>query len=184
MCQYGLPGAIVSNNGIQFASIVFIKFCKELDVQTKFISLVHSQANRQAKTANKIILKELKKKLDDAKGLWAEVLHEILWSYHTRVHYQGNHIFHGLRGWHTVSHRDWNTIMTADSFQQRSKRYRSKICSGPNRWVTRNRPYLRVFYQTQSRNKVQLQGKAEGDAEGRPSAKRGSHTCTTREVTT
>lgn len=30
-----------------------------------------------------MILKGLKKKLDDAKGLWAEHLHEILWSYHT-----------------------------------------------------------------------------------------------------
>lgn len=28
----------------------------------------------------------MKKKLDEAKGLWAEYLHEILWSYHTRLH--------------------------------------------------------------------------------------------------
>lgn len=50
------------------------------------MSVVHPQANGQAKSANKIILKGLKKKLDDVKGLWEELLHEILWSYHTILH--------------------------------------------------------------------------------------------------
>lgn len=36
----------------------------------KFVSVVHSQANGQAESANKVILNGIKKKLDDAKGLW------------------------------------------------------------------------------------------------------------------
>lgn len=83
MCQYGLPDAIVSHNGTQFSSTVVTNFSKYLGVQTKFISLVHRQANRQADLAKKVILKGLKKNLDDAKGLLAELLHEILWLYHT-----------------------------------------------------------------------------------------------------
>lgn len=35
---------------------------------------------------NKIILSGMKKKLDEANGLWAEYLHEIMWSYHTTLH--------------------------------------------------------------------------------------------------
>lgn len=58
-------------------------FCKDLGMQTKFIYVVHPQANKQAEFANKVILNGLKNKLDDAKGLWEELLHEILWSYHT-----------------------------------------------------------------------------------------------------
>jgi len=36
------------------------------------------QANGQAKTANEIILNELKKKIEEAKGKWPEELMEIL----------------------------------------------------------------------------------------------------------
>jgi hypothetical protein len=33
-----------------------------------------------------VILNDIKKKLEAAKGLWAEQLHEVLWSYHTTPH--------------------------------------------------------------------------------------------------
>lgn len=86
MCWYGLPGAIVSDNGTQFSSIVVIDFCKDLEVQRKYVFVVHPpQANGKAKSTNKVILKGLEKKLDDVKGLQAELLHEILWSYHTTL---------------------------------------------------------------------------------------------------
>ena len=42
----------------------------------------HLQTNGQAKAANKVILNELKKKLGQAKGLWAEEVPKILWGYH------------------------------------------------------------------------------------------------------
>lgn len=83
MCRYGLQWAIVSENGTQFASTMVIDFSKDLGVQIKFVSVVHPQANDQAESANKIILKGLKKKIDEAKGLWAELLPKILLSYHT-----------------------------------------------------------------------------------------------------
>lgn len=46
-----------------------------------FISIVHPQANGQSELTNKVILKEIKKKLDNAKEQWAEQLHRVLWSY-------------------------------------------------------------------------------------------------------
>ncbi|XP_057760016.1 uncharacterized protein LOC130980341 [Arachis stenosperma] len=46
----------------------------------------HPQSNGLAEVANKVLLQALRKKLDDAKGLWDELIPEILWGYNTSVH--------------------------------------------------------------------------------------------------
>ncbi|XP_019254978.1 PREDICTED: uncharacterized protein LOC109233548 [Nicotiana attenuata] len=43
----------------------------------------HPAANGQAESSNKTILNILKKKLEEAKGLWPELLPEVLWAYRT-----------------------------------------------------------------------------------------------------
>ncbi|XP_072073942.1 uncharacterized protein [Arachis hypogaea] len=48
-----------------------------------FASVEHPQTNGLAEAANKVILHALKKKLDDANGLWAELVPEVLWGYNT-----------------------------------------------------------------------------------------------------
>lgn len=55
-------------------------------MKTKFVSIIHPWDNRQAESANKVILKGIKRNLDDAKELWVELLHEIFWSYYTTPH--------------------------------------------------------------------------------------------------
>lgn len=82
MCKYGLSKDFVSDNGTQFDNAMVIDVFWDLGVHTKFISVVHPQVNGQPETMNNVIQKGLKKKLDDAKGLWAKFLHEILWPYH------------------------------------------------------------------------------------------------------
>ncbi|XP_025648121.1 uncharacterized protein [Arachis hypogaea] len=47
------------------------------------ISVEHPQTNGQVESANIIIVKGLKKRLDEAKGLWADELGSVLWSYRT-----------------------------------------------------------------------------------------------------
>nr|KYP39617.1 hypothetical protein KK1_039047 [Cajanus cajan] len=44
-------------------------------------SQVHPQSNGQAEAANKVVLKELKRRLGQAKGTWPDFLPEILWAY-------------------------------------------------------------------------------------------------------
>ncbi|XP_070026488.1 uncharacterized protein [Nicotiana sylvestris] len=44
----------------------------------------HPAGNGKAESSNKVILNILKKKLKNAKGLWPELLPEVLWSYRTR----------------------------------------------------------------------------------------------------
>ncbi|XP_072066708.1 uncharacterized protein [Arachis hypogaea] len=41
--------------------------------------------NGHVESANRVILKALRKKLDDVKGEWADLIPEILWSYNTTV---------------------------------------------------------------------------------------------------
>nr|XP_025697379.1 uncharacterized protein LOC112798324 [Arachis hypogaea] len=53
--------------------------------QHHFSSVEHPQTNGQAEVANRVVLQAIKKKLDNAKGEWAELIPEILWSYNTTV---------------------------------------------------------------------------------------------------
>ena len=41
------------------------------------------KANRQVESANRILLRGLKRRLEKAKGTWAEEVPRIVWSYHT-----------------------------------------------------------------------------------------------------
>jgi len=77
ICRFRLPKCIVSDNGTQFASSTIVNFCKNLGIQTKFVSVIHPQANGLAEAANNVILNGIKKKLEDAKGLLAAQLHEV-----------------------------------------------------------------------------------------------------------
>ncbi|RDX92035.1 Tf2-6, partial [Mucuna pruriens] len=83
ICRFGLPAEIVSDNGTQFASSTTAKFCQELHIRQSFTSVEHPQANRQAEAANRVILRGLRRRLEEAKGRWAEELPQVLWSYHT-----------------------------------------------------------------------------------------------------
>ncbi|RDY02419.1 Tf2-9, partial [Mucuna pruriens] len=86
ICRFGLPAEIVSDNGTQFASSTTAKFCQELHIRQSFTSVEHPQANGQAEAANKVILRGLRRRLEEAKGRWVEELPQVLWSYHTTPH--------------------------------------------------------------------------------------------------
>ena len=58
---------LISNNGLQFDSKIFRKYCGELGITNRY-STPYPQGNGQAETVNKVIVSGLKKRLDDAKG--------------------------------------------------------------------------------------------------------------------
>ncbi|RDX83581.1 Tf2-11, partial [Mucuna pruriens] len=86
ICRFGLPAEIVSDNGTQFASSATTKFCQDLHIRQSFTSVEHPQANGQAEAANRVILRGLRRGLEEAKGRWAEEPPQVIWSYHTTPH--------------------------------------------------------------------------------------------------
>ncbi|KAK8955111.1 hypothetical protein KSP39_PZI001886 [Platanthera zijinensis] len=83
ICRHGLPQAIITNNGPQFASAEFINFCEQLGIDLRFASVHHPRSNGQVEAANKIIVNLLKKKVENLKGNWVEQLLSVLWALRT-----------------------------------------------------------------------------------------------------
>ena len=73
----------ISDNGLQFDSKAFRKYCSDLGIKNRYSTPAYPQGNGQAKIVNKVIVNELKKRLNDTKGKWVEELPHVLWTYRT-----------------------------------------------------------------------------------------------------
>uniref|UniRef100_A0A2N9FB44 Integrase catalytic domain-containing protein n=1 Tax=Fagus sylvatica TaxID=28930 RepID=A0A2N9FB44_FAGSY len=74
---------LISDNGTQFDSGPFKKYCSEFGIRNHFSSPAYPQGNGQAESSNKTILNGIKKRLEEAKGRWVEELPTILWTFRT-----------------------------------------------------------------------------------------------------
>ncbi|XP_057432291.1 uncharacterized protein LOC130725047 [Lotus japonicus] len=54
-----------------------------MGIQMRFASVEHPQTNGQVESANKVILRGLKRRLDEASRAWLDELPVVLWSYNT-----------------------------------------------------------------------------------------------------
>ncbi|MCH80654.1 gypsy retrotransposon integrase-like protein [Trifolium medium] len=86
LAGFGVPQSVVTDNGSQFIDRKIQQMMENFKIKQQFSSVEHPQTNGQAKAANRVILRGLKRRLDDAKGNWAEELHHILWAYRTTPH--------------------------------------------------------------------------------------------------
>ena len=66
--RFGVPHTLISENGFQFDSKAFRKYCSDLGIKNRYSTLAYPQGNGQAETVNKVIVSGLKRRLDDAKG--------------------------------------------------------------------------------------------------------------------
>nr|KYP57968.1 Pol polyprotein [Cajanus cajan]KYP57996.1 Pol polyprotein [Cajanus cajan] len=82
ICRFGIPHSLVTDNGRQFITQSFEDFLRELGIKHLPTLVEHLQTNGQVEAANKVVLRELKKRLGNAKGQWADELPSILWAYH------------------------------------------------------------------------------------------------------
>ena len=80
---FGVPDSLISDNELQFDSKAFRTFYGDLGIKKMYSTLAYLQSNGQAEVTNKTILNELKRRLDGAKGRWAEEVPNILWAYRT-----------------------------------------------------------------------------------------------------
>ena len=66
--RFGVPNSLISDNGLQFDSRAFRKFCSNLGIKNRFSSPVYPQGNGQAEAVNKVIVNDLKRRLEGAKS--------------------------------------------------------------------------------------------------------------------
>ena len=83
--RFRAPKSLVSDNGLQFDSKAFQKFCSDLSIKNRYSTSAYPQSNGEAKVTNKAIVTELKKRLEGTKGMWAEELQNVLWVYQTTL---------------------------------------------------------------------------------------------------
>lgn len=80
LCKFGVPSEIICDNGSQFICDKTKTFCKRWNINLIKSTPRYPQANGQAESSNKVIIKNLKKRLTTCKGKWAEQLPWVLWS--------------------------------------------------------------------------------------------------------
>ena len=83
ICRFGIPRALVSDNGKQFDNAKFRDFCAELGIKNYYSSPAHPQSNGHAEVTIRTLKAALKTKLKDLKGNWVEYPPEVLWAYRT-----------------------------------------------------------------------------------------------------
>ena len=76
--RFGVPNAIVTDNGTHFDNTNFQNFCDEWNINCMFTTPAHPQTNGQVEAVNKIIKHNIKAKLDVRKGCWVDLLPEVL----------------------------------------------------------------------------------------------------------
>jgi hypothetical protein len=85
VCRFRIPHALVTDNGTQFDSQQFRKWCFELRIRNYYSSVLCPKENGQVKATNKTLMRTMKKKLQKKKGALVEYVPEVLWSYRTTV---------------------------------------------------------------------------------------------------
>ena len=65
--RFGVPESLVSDNGLQFDSKTFRKFCSNIEIRNRYSTPAYPQSNGQAEATNKAIVNGLKKRLEGAK---------------------------------------------------------------------------------------------------------------------
>ena len=66
--RFGIPRTLISENGLQFDSKPFRRYCYDLGITNRYSISAYPHGNEQVEAVNKVIVSGLKKRLDDAKG--------------------------------------------------------------------------------------------------------------------
>nr|XP_016515349.1 PREDICTED: endogenous retrovirus group K member 8 Pol protein-like [Nicotiana tabacum] len=70
ICRFGVPNEIVCDNGPQFIGEKVIKLFQSWQIKRITYAPYHPTANGQAESTNKVIINNLKKRLEESKGKW------------------------------------------------------------------------------------------------------------------
>jgi transposase InsO family protein len=86
--RYGLPHRIITDLRSNFNNHQFQEYCKNREIDVRYVSVAHPRANGQVERANGMVLDALKKRLHDAAntkgGKWIKELPNALWGLRTQ----------------------------------------------------------------------------------------------------
>ncbi|CAM8951467.1 unnamed protein product [Rhodiola kirilowii] len=82
-CRYGVPKAIISDQGTHFCNRMMTATLKHYHVHHRTSTAYHPQSNGQAEISNREIKGILEKMVKPARKDWSQRLDEALWAYRT-----------------------------------------------------------------------------------------------------
>jgi len=84
--RFGIPQTLTMDQGSSFISKEVCDFAESYKIKILNSSPYYAQANGQAESSNKILIKLIKKKIEENPRRWHEVLSEALWAHHISRH--------------------------------------------------------------------------------------------------
>jgi transposase InsO family protein len=84
--RFGIPQTLITDQGSSFMSHQVHKFVESLKIKLLSSSPYYDQANGQADSSNKTLIKLIKKKIKENPKMWHEVLLEALWVHRISKH--------------------------------------------------------------------------------------------------
>jgi transposase InsO family protein len=84
--RFAIPQTLTTDQGSSFMSHQIHEFAESLKIKLLSSSLYYAQANGQAESSNKTLIKLLKKKIKENPNWWHEVLSEVLWAHRISKH--------------------------------------------------------------------------------------------------
>jgi hypothetical protein len=86
VCCFGVPKAIIVDNGTQFDAETFKDFCDRIGTKIHFASVRHPESNGLVERANDIIVIGIMKLIfNQPRGKWPDELIKVVWSHNTTV---------------------------------------------------------------------------------------------------
>jgi transposase InsO family protein len=79
---FGIPQTLTTDHSSSFMSHHVRDFAEYLKIKLLSSSPYYAQANDQAESSNKTLIKLIKKKIEENPQKWHEVLSETLWAHH------------------------------------------------------------------------------------------------------
>ena len=84
--RFGIPQTLTTDQGTSFVSKKVREFIELYKIKLLNSSPYYAQANGQVESSNKILIKLIKKKIEENPRRWHEVLSEALWAHHISRH--------------------------------------------------------------------------------------------------
>jgi hypothetical protein len=84
--RFGIPQTLTTDQGPSFMSHQFREFAESFGIKLLNSSPYYAQANGQAESSNKTLIRLIKKKIEEKPRRWHEVLSEALWAHRISQH--------------------------------------------------------------------------------------------------